>query len=393
MRGSLFVALCYLILRHDVSAHTDTGLRASDSIGGEAPGGVRKVRVILEVDVSRFYAWPPFYSTGSALAVAYLLGNPNVEVVALAVGFADRRPWWLRWVLDTCALATRFVAEVGHKDLPVICGSAGKTFLSDGALEMSIAQLVSPGGDDTATWLSIDSMAAAIAVIRRNAATVVRLREVVALRPEEKVPDSLVPNTADAETTRILTSDEAALSLLLHRSRRGSDPKMVLVERGHASFEFNNEDVSVMRRTCGATRFLNKFVRLGRRNRDGAWFSKVVLKKMRNYFVPELFTRSLLALGEQGISSDDGSGLITAVAAVAPTASGLFQDRCLLFEAWPPGSSSRRWTLSGQCGELRSTSSQQHREIQVRSLMNTSLLVEHVLSALCNLSMQGRTEL
>ncbi|CAE7036716.1 unnamed protein product [Symbiodinium natans] len=144
-------------------------------------GCQEKLRTIVSVDLAgfffRFAAIPP----KTALAVAYLLHEPSVEVLALAAGFGESRTWYQQLLLrHPCKAAETFLADLKRKDVPVVCGLAAGNFLQRSPLD-ALEELMAGGNE--AAWLVLDSMTAAAAVTLPSLKSSRRISEFVFAGP------------------------------------------------------------------------------------------------------------------------------------------------------------------------------------------------------------------
>ncbi|CAE7242708.1 unnamed protein product [Symbiodinium sp. CCMP2592] len=122
-------------------------------------GCQEKVRAVISVDLARFYSRVTFAAPKTALAVAYLLHEPNVQVLALASGFGLSRNWYQRLLLKhPCTAAEMFLADLQRQDVPVVCGLTSGTFLQRSTADDVLDKLMAGSGEEPATWLVLDSM-------------------------------------------------------------------------------------------------------------------------------------------------------------------------------------------------------------------------------------------
>lgn len=122
------------------------------------PSQQEPLPLVISVDLSRYYTrllWKP----RTALAVAYLLHEPDVQVLAVTTGFSSVG-FFSRWfAAHPCQAAEKFLLEMGKAEVPVVCGS--KTgFLERDKVDAVLAKLTEGG----AHWLVLDSWAAAAAM-------------------------------------------------------------------------------------------------------------------------------------------------------------------------------------------------------------------------------------
>ncbi|CAE7195877.1 unnamed protein product [Symbiodinium sp. CCMP2456] len=137
-----------------------------------------KVRAVISVDLARFYSRVTIAAPKTALAVAYLLHEPNVQVLALASGFGLSRNWYQRLLLKhPCTAAEMFLADLQRQDVPVVCGLTSGTFLQRGTADDVLDKLMAGSGEEPTTWLVLDSMTAAAAVTLPSLKTSRRISE------------------------------------------------------------------------------------------------------------------------------------------------------------------------------------------------------------------------
>ncbi|OLQ03587.1 hypothetical protein AK812_SmicGene13458 [Symbiodinium microadriaticum] len=118
-----------------------------------------KVRAVISVDLARFYSRVTIAAPKTALAVAYLLHEPNVQVLALASGFGLSRNWYQRLLLKhPCTAAEMFLADLQRQEVPVVCGLTSGTFLQRSTADDVLDKLMAGSGDEPTTWLVLDSM-------------------------------------------------------------------------------------------------------------------------------------------------------------------------------------------------------------------------------------------
>ncbi|CAJ1347494.1 unnamed protein product [Effrenium voratum] len=115
-------------------------------------------RLVVSADVSRLYERLSAAPPRTALALAYLLHEPEVQLLAVAAGFGGSSTYQRWFSPNPCQAAERFLSEMGSS-VPVVCGSK-VGFLDHNRADDSLTQLMQGG----ASWLVLDSWAAAAAV-------------------------------------------------------------------------------------------------------------------------------------------------------------------------------------------------------------------------------------
>jgi len=353
----------------------------SSSEGASRNGSVRR-SIIVDVDVSAFYAWPPFYDPEPALAVAYLLGDPEVEVLGVAAGFSQAtKPWLLRMFSPhPCKAIERLLVEVGRPSVPILCASAS-SFLDDGKAVRSLAKLlgsdraregaVASGVDrggfekaDSVTWISLDSTKSLISVIRKFADASNKVAEAAVLREalsrSEARSDSAADNDLAPELRGLpksLKVKEAELALLFEQQLHVHDerglPAVVLLPGGLVPFKFGSLEVSTIQAKCPNAWFskhageVNRYVWLAGHMRKFPEIPKpffYLIEYFRRYIVdPPVFQ---FIFSETGLGqSRHGFNPRAIVAAVASTPAGvrrrdLFKESCVVVpietQATPP---------------------------------------------------------
>jgi len=123
-----------------------------------APSLQEPLPLVVSAALSRYYTGLP-WKPRTALAVAYLLHEPKVEVRAVAAGFSPSSFLTRHFGIHPCQAAENFLSDMGKAEIPVVCG-AKTGFLGPDKVEKVLAKLMEGG----AHWLVLDSWSAAAAV-------------------------------------------------------------------------------------------------------------------------------------------------------------------------------------------------------------------------------------